>query len=93
MLIHYTGAVHMITADTLKTLTTFTAAALTRAVQDAGYKGPEFTSCKFLGMTNGGEFCYMVVFQVEGGTDSTKVFLSYDPTEGRVSADYQLTAW
>ena len=81
----------MITAETLKTLTTFTAPALTRAARDAGYKGPEFTSCKFLGITNGGQFCYTVVFHVEGGTDSTKVFLSYDPTEGRVIADYQLT--
>jgi len=71
----------------------FTAAALTRAVQDAGYKGPEFTSCKFLGMTNGGQFCYSVTRKAEEGTDSTKVFLTYDPTEGRVSADYQLTAW
>ena len=33
----------MITALTLKTLTTFTAAALTRAAQDAGYKGDSFT--------------------------------------------------
>ena len=81
----------MITADTLKTLTTFTAPALTRAARDAGYKGPEFTSCKFLGITNGGQFCYTVVYHVQGGTDSTKVFLSYDPTEGRVIADYQLT--
>jgi hypothetical protein len=83
----------MITADTLKTLTTFTAAALTRAVQDAGYKGDSFTGAKFLGMTNGGQFCYSVTRKAEEGTDSTKVFLSYDPTEGRVSADYQLTAW
>jgi hypothetical protein len=81
----------MITADTLKTLTTFTAPALTRAAVDAGYKGPEFTSCKFLGITNGGQFCYTVVYHVQGGTDSTKVFLSYDPTAGRVIADYQLT--
>ena len=81
----------MITADTLKTLTTFTAPALTRAAVDAGYKGPEFTSCKFLGITNGGQFCYTVVFHVKGGTDSTKVFLSYDPTADTVIADYQLT--
>jgi hypothetical protein len=81
----------MITADTLKTLTTFTAPALTRAAMDAGYKGPAFTGAKFLGITNGGQFCYTVTFQVKGGTDSTKVFLSYDPTAGRVTADYHLT--
>ena len=83
----------MITAETLATLTTFTAPALTRAAQDAGYRGPEFTSCRFLGITRGAQFCYWAVFHVEGGTDSTKVFLTYDHTEGRVSADYQLTAW
>ena len=81
----------MITADTLKILTTFTAPALTRAAMDAGYTGPEFTSCRFLGITNGGQFAYTVVFQVKGGTDSTKVFLTYDHIHSSVSADYQLT--
>jgi hypothetical protein len=77
----------MITADTLKTLTTFTAAALTRAVQDAGYKGPEFTSCKFLGMTNGGQFCYRAeVATPEDGPLYRKVFLSYDAALGRITA-------
>ena len=83
----------MITAETLATLTTFTAPALTRAAMDSGNKGPKFTSCKFLGSTNSGQFCYMVVFHVEGGTDSTKVFLTYNHAEGSVSADYQLTDW
>ena len=81
----------MITADTLKTLTTFTARALTRAAVDAGYKGPAFKSCKFLGITNGGQFCYTAVFPVKGGTDSTKVFLTYNPADGSVITDYHLT--
>lgn len=79
----------MITADTLKTLTSFTAPALTRAAKDNGYKGPAFSSCKFLGITNGGQFCYQAVFLVEGGTDSTKVFVSY--TTGTLKADVELT--
>jgi hypothetical protein len=83
----------MITADTLKILTTFTAPALDRAARDSGYTGPVFTSCRFLGITNGGQFAYTVVFQVKGGTDSTKVFLTYDHTYSSVSADYQLTDW
>jgi hypothetical protein len=78
----------MITAEKLETLTTFTAGALTRAINLAGYKGDMFTSSKFLGITNGGQFCYMVVFHVEGGTDSTKVFLTYNPADGTVKADY-----
>ena len=81
----------MITADTLKILTTFTAPALDRAARDAGYQGAAFTGCRFLGITNAGQFCYMAVFQVKGGTDTTKVFLTYDHTHSSVSADYQLT--
>jgi hypothetical protein len=81
----------MITADTLKTLTSFTAPALTRAAMDAGYKGPEFSSCKFIGITNGGQFCYTAVYHVKGGTDSTKIFLTYNHARGTVIADYHLT--
>ena len=73
----------MITAEQLTTLTTFTAAALTKAVDDKDYA---FTGSKFLGLTNGGEFCYKCTFPVKGGTDSTKVFLKFDPTVGRVTA-------
>jgi hypothetical protein len=78
----------MITAETLQTLITFTAPALSRAIQDAGYKEDKFTSAKFLGITNGGQFCYYVVFHVEGGTDSTKVYLTYNHANGTVSAEY-----
>jgi hypothetical protein len=73
----------MITAEQLTTLTTFTAAALTKALDNEDY---EFTGTKFLGITNGGEFCYKCTFPVKGGTDSTKVFLKFDPTVGRVIA-------
>ena len=81
----------MITADKLTLLTNMPAAMLTMAAQDAGYKGPEFTSCKFLGITNGGQFCYTVVYHVKGGTDSTKIFLTYNPAKDTVIADYHLT--
>jgi hypothetical protein len=73
----------MITAEQLTTLTTFTPAALTRALDNEDY---QFTGTKFLGITNGGEFCYKCTFPVKGGTDSTKVFLKFDPTVGRVIA-------
>jgi hypothetical protein len=73
----------MITAEQLTTLTTFTPAALTKALDNEDY---QFTGTKFLGLTNGGEFCYKCTFPVKGGTDSTKVFLKFDPTVGRVIA-------
>lgn len=78
----------MITADTLKTLTTFTAPALTRAIQLAGFKKDSFTSAKFVGMTNGNQFCYSVTYREHDAEQTGKVFLSYDPVAGRVSADY-----
>ncbi len=83
----------MITADKLTLLTNMPAAMLTMAAKEAGYKGPEFTGAKFVGITNGGQFCYTVVYPVKDGSDSTKVFLSYDHDEDRVIADYQLTDW
>lgn len=81
----------MITADTLEALTSYSPQFLTAAARHAGYKGSAFTGAKFLGITNGGQFCYTTVFPVKGGTDSTKIFLTYDHAEDRVIADYQLT--
>lgn len=78
----------MITADTLKTLTSFTAPALQRALGKKA-TGYEFVGATFLGLTNGNQFCYSVVFRSKDfeGTDSTKVFLTYDSTDGKVEAD------
>jgi hypothetical protein len=81
----------MITAEKLQEMISYRAPTLTKLARESGYKGPAFSSCKFLGITNGGQICYMAVFLVEGGTDSTKVFLTH--TAGRVIADYQLTEW
>jgi len=81
----------MITADKLALLTNMPAVMLTCAAVDAGYRGPEFTSCKFIGITNGGQFCYTAVYHVKGGTDSTKIFLTYNHAEDTVIADYHLT--
>lgn len=78
----------MITAEKLKTLTTFTAPALSRAIQLAGYKGDTFTGAKFLGITNGGQFCYNCTYEDEfGNEDSCHVYLKHN-TDGSVTADY-----
>jgi hypothetical protein len=80
----------MITADTLKTLTSFTTHGLAMALHHSGYTGAAFKSCKFLGLTNGGQFCYHVTFYDEEGMGEGhgKVFLSYDPAKGQVIAGY-----
>jgi hypothetical protein len=70
----------MITAEMLTTLTTFTTEALGRAVNT------EFLTSKFLGITNGGQFCYQVRWEDQYGGAQGKVFLSYNPAEGKVSA-------
>jgi hypothetical protein len=58
--------------------------------QALGKKGKDYqlTGAKFLGMTNGGQFCYTVVYKVKDGTDSTKVFLTYNFAEDKVTADF-----
>jgi hypothetical protein len=78
----------MITADTLKTLTTFTTQGLAMALHHSGYKGAKFQTAKFLGISNGGQFCYTVSFLEDGEVQEGKVFLSYDPAEGKITADY-----
>ncbi len=75
----------MITAEALQTLINYRAPELTRLVKEGGYNGPAFSSCRFLGITNGGQLCYLAVFLVEGGTDSAKVFVTH--RAGRVSAE------
>ena len=80
----------MIVAERLKTLTSFTAQGLTEAIRKAGYKRDRFNTAKFLGMTNGGQFCYSVTYtdEFEEQECTTKVYISYDPAADRVSVDY-----
>ena len=75
----------MITPEALKTLISYNGPTLNSLARENGYKGPAFSSCRFLGITNGGQFCYLAVFLVEGGTDSTKVFVTH--TGSRVIAE------
>ena len=76
----------MITADKLKMMSSLTHHHL----QDAlGNKGKKYrlTSSKFLGLTNGGEFCYHVFYKIDASErDSTKVFIKFNPTTDRVIA-------
>ena len=81
----------MITADTLKTLTTFTPVALARTLAVSGYTGCSFKSVEFVGITNAGQFAYKVVYFDDSGTgkdEVDKVFLSYDSVAGKITADY-----
>lgn len=81
----------MITAERLQTLISYRAPELTQMAKANGYKGPAFSSCRFLGITNGGQICYTAVFLVEGGTDSAKVFITH--CAGRVTAEVDRNAF
>ena len=78
----------MITPETLKTLISYNGPTLNSLARENGYKGPAFSSCKFLGITNGGQICYLAVFLCEGGTDSTKVFITHNA--GRFTAEVDM---
>ena len=71
----------MITAGKLALLINMPAVMLEQALPPKGR--PKLQTARFLGITNGHEFCYSVTLS-DGGEG--KVFLSYDPTVDRVSA-------
>jgi hypothetical protein len=78
----------MILADKLRELISYSPEALTRIVQASGYTKDSVNEAMFIGMTNGGEFCYRVDYDDFGEMTTCKLFVKYDPTTGRVSADY-----
>lgn len=71
----------MITAEKLTLLTSMPAHMLEMALPVKGR--PQLQTARFLGMTNGGQFCYSVV-----DTDGVqgKVFLTYIHAEDQVTA-------
>ena len=78
----------MITAEKLKMLTTMTPTLLTQVVRASGYKQDKVNECKFLGITNGGQFCYQVDYDDFGTMTKTKLFVKYDQAADQVTADY-----
>jgi len=81
----------MITADKLKVLTELGPKGLAVFLERSGYTGASFKSAKFVGITNGGQFAYRVTFYDEAGTGKDevgKVFVSYDHSNDKITADY-----
>jgi hypothetical protein len=82
----------MITAEKLRELISYTRGDLARILRDSGYTGCSFQTAEFLGITNGGDFCYKVTYWDDGGgpDDNTlaadKVFVKY--SAGTVTADF-----
>ena len=78
----------MIVADTVKILTSMTPTTLSQALAATGYKDCKFDSSKFLGITNGKQFCYSVTFKEDGELQTGKVFVTYDSATGFLIADF-----
>ena len=78
----------MITADKLALLINMPAFMLTTGIQETGYKKDKFTKAKFLGLTNGNQFCYNATYIEDNTEQQCKVFVTYDPTSDRVKIDY-----
>jgi hypothetical protein len=81
----------MLTADKVTLLTTMGPTALKMTLASSGYSGNAFKTAKFVGITNGGQFCYKVTFFDEAGTGKDevgKVFVSYDHANDSITADF-----
>lgn len=80
----------MLTADKLKTLTSFGPSGLAQILDKSGYKMASFKDAKFIGITNGGQLCYSVTYHDESGEGEEvgKVFITYDHVNDRITADY-----
>ena len=80
----------MLTADNVKILTTMGTSQLKMTLASSGYTGNNFKSAKFLGITNGGQFCYSATYYDESGEGEAegKVFVTYDHANDRITAGF-----
>lgn len=81
----------MITAEKLTLFTTIGPTMLAHLLDASGYKMCAFKTAKFLGITNGGQFCYSVTYHDEAGTGKNevdKVFVTYDRVNDSITADF-----
>lgn len=72
----------MITAQKLKYLTTLPHQLLASALPKKDRV--TLAAAEFIGITNGGQFCYSAV---DAQDQEIKLFVSYDPAADRVSVD------
>lgn len=78
----------MITAEKLTLLSSLGTNMLTTVLGNSGYKDCKFKSAKFLGLTNGKQFCYSVTFREDDMDQTGKVFVSYDSVNDSITADF-----
>ncbi len=81
----------MILAETVRSLVNMSRQDLSEALARSGYRDCKFTGSEFLGITNGGNFCYRVTFPDEytpGQMAHIKVFVKFNPVDRAVTAEF-----
>jgi hypothetical protein len=80
----------MLTAERLESLIKLDKNGLVKLLANAGYTGASFKSAQFIGITNGGQLCYQVVYYDDAGIGEEvgKVFVTYDHVTNTIKADY-----
>jgi hypothetical protein len=74
----------MITAKNVLYMVDIPLAHIAAIAMQNKIRGKVFADAKFLGITNGGEFCYQTT-ETDGSMG--KMFMRYDPTADRVIAN------
>ena len=78
----------MITAEKVSKLSTLKAKDLDTALKTAGYSEYERPmDCTFLGITNGGDFCYKFTYRDDESWSYGKLFVKLNAI-GEIIADY-----
>lgn len=80
----------MILATELPKYTDLDRYEISKILASNGYTGCSFESVKFLGITNGGDFCYSVQYFDESGTgevEVAKVYVKKSAT-GHITAEF-----
>lgn len=80
----------MLTSEKVRILISLTPTSLSQVLKHSGYTGCFFKNTEFLGITNGNEFCYKVVYFDDAGTgeETGKVFVKYDNVNDSITADF-----
>ena len=75
----------MISAETVRLIGNLSLSSISAfALQNKIKNAEKFVSSEFLGITNGGEFCYSVKCEDGNTTVTKKVFLSEDPVTFKI---------
>jgi hypothetical protein len=77
----------MILANEVAKYTTLDRLEISKILARSGYTGCSFESAKFVGITNGGDFCYSVKFvnDTDSGKETGKVYVTKSATGDMVA--------